>query len=88
MKSKSNEKKVAEIKNILSQKQIEYDNNIQDLLEAISKKDNKLVEDLISKKNNISVDIDMLKSQIYNLNYRKNQYGHELKEWNLRAYLD
>lgn len=81
--------KIIDIKKALKDKNIEYDNVIKSLLDAISNKENsKVVEDLISLKNSLLVDISMIKKQINNVTYSRKQYGHELKEWNLRKYID
>ena len=29
-----------------------------------------------------------IEKQIYNITYKNKQYGHELKEWNVRKYID
>lgn len=81
--------KITDIKKTLKEKNVEYENTIKLLLDAISeKKGDKIVEDLISLKNSLLVDISMIKKQVNNVTYSRKQYGHELKEWNLRKFID
>lgn len=82
-------KKILALEQSLKAKDLKYDIVSKCLLKAIlSKQDDKTVHDLTSLRNSLLVDISMLEKQIHNINYKGKQYGHELKEWNVRKYID
>ncbi len=82
-------KKILELEKSLKAKDLKYDIVSKQLLKAIlGKQDDKIIHDLTSLRNNLLVDISMIEKQIHNINYKSKQYGQELKEWNLREYID
>ena len=82
-------KKILELERNLKAKDLKYEIVSKFLLKAIlGKKDDKTVHDLTSLRNSLLVDISMIEKQIHNINYKGKQYGHELKEWNVRKYID
>jgi hypothetical protein len=82
-------KKILALEKSLNAKKLKCEITLKSILKAIvDKKDDKVVSDLISLRNNLLVDISMIEKQIHNINYKSKQYGHELKEWNLREYID
>lgn len=82
-------KKILALEKSLNAKKLKCEITLKSILKAITdKKDDKIVSDLISLRNNLLVDISMIEKQIHNINYKSKQYGHELKEWNLREYID
>jgi hypothetical protein len=89
MKIPYQSKKILDLENSLKAKDLKYDIVSKCLLKAIlGKQDDKTVHDLTSLRNNLLVDISMIEKQIHNINYKGKQYGHELKEWNVRKYID
>lgn len=82
-------KKILALQQSLKAKELKCEIVAQRLLKAIvEKQGDKIVSDLTSLRNNLMVDISMIEKQINNVNYKNKQYGHELKEWNLREYID
>lgn len=82
-------KKILALEKSLKAKDLKYEIVSKCLLRAIlEKQDDKIVHDLTSLRNNLLVDISMIEKQIHNINYKSKQYGHELKEWNVREYID
>lgn len=82
-------KKILDLEKSLKAKNLKCEIVANRLLKAIlEKKDDKTVSDLISLRNSLLVDMSMIEKQIHNINYKSKQYGHELKEWNLRDYID
>ena len=82
-------KKILELERSLKAKDLKYEIVSKCLLRAIlDKQDDKTVADLTSLRNSLLVDISMIEKQIHNINYKGKQYGQELKEWNVRKYID
>ena len=82
-------KKILDLQKSLKAKDLKYEIVSKCLLKAIlDKQDDKTVHDLTSLRNSLLVDISMIEKQINNINYKSKQYGHEIKEWNLRDYID
>ena len=89
MKIPYQSKKILALENDLKEKEIKCELTAKSLLSSILNKENdQVVSGLISLRNGLLVDISMIKKQIYNINYKNKQYGKELKEWNLRKYID
>jgi hypothetical protein len=89
MKIAYQSKKILDLEKNLKESELKCEVIAQSLLSSILNKENdKIVSDLISLRNGLLVNISMIKKQIYNLSYKNKQYGKELKEWNLRKYID
>jgi tRNA(Ser,Leu) C12 N-acetylase TAN1 len=89
MKHKYQGKKIHELEIILQEKQFKYDKATSDLVSAISnKKDTETIEKYITIRNSYSFDLLKIKEQISNVSNRRNQYGEEIKEWNLRDFIN
>ena len=89
MKIPYQSKKILDLENSLKAKDLKYEIVSKCFLRGIlDKQDNKAVHDLTSLRNSLLVDISMLEKQIHNINYKGKQYGQELKEWNVRKYID
>lgn len=89
MKIKYQGKKLVGLELILKEKQQKYDKATSDLTSAISDKQSiTVIESLITLRNSYSFDLIKIKEQIANVSNKRNQYGEEIKEWNLRDYIN
>jgi len=87
MKVCYNKKKIKIAEDNLAKKELDMDSALEYLILLMKNKaDSKEIDLAISKRNSISIDISMIREQIYNLSANKKQYGDEILQDSIRNY--